>query len=171
MPRSAFASINGNRRCGRLPAPAKVGVNYISSHDGTPNTLLVSESLIMSGAKNPTGTRQKPSLYLTEGSDIYWYRPQPIWNVVDPLTVPDELNLGFEWSSLAVARSDGSAPKTSDQIASRHPGVAICSFCDGHQASLSEDLDTNVFKHLMTPYGRGYTGGDKPTGVFDEGAL
>ncbi len=158
------------------PSPSKVSLDYISSHDGASTTLLVAESLQNSlGAVNsPPGTL--PYLYLEYASTsspyapdegtVYYQRPAPTWMNTD------ELNVGFEWGSLSTAsfgvRSDA---KTSDQVGSRHGGMIITSFCDGHQYAMREDLDINVFKHLMTPYGAGYTQGDTPTNVLDEGNL
>ena len=32
-----------------------------------------------------------------------------------------------------------------------HPGGVVVSFCDGHLFFLSEDIDYQVYQHLMTP--------------------
>ena len=52
--------------------------------------------------------------------------------------------------------------KLTDQIASHHRGVIVASFCDGHQQSLANDTNVDVFKHLMTPDGAAYNGPDAP---------
>jgi prepilin-type processing-associated H-X9-DG protein len=36
---------------------------------------------------------------------------------------------------------------------SRHGGLVITAFCDGHQRALRTDIDYGVFRQLMTPNG------------------
>ena len=64
----------------------------------------------------------------------------------------------------------------SDQIGSRHGGIITAAYCDGHATSLRGDMDVNVFRHLMTPYGKacavaalGLT--DAPTDLLDEASI
>ncbi|MGQ9606997.1 MAG: hypothetical protein ACUVTW_12390, partial [Thermogutta sp.] len=59
---------------------------------------------------------------------------------------------------------------------SRHPGMVVAFYCDGHGDYLRDDIDWLVYKHLMTPDGylAGRVGGPTPdpelrTGIFDEG--
>ena len=39
--------------------------------------------------------------------------------------------------------------------ASNHPGGVVVSFCDGHVRFISQDIDYDVYKQLMTPGGAG----------------
>jgi prepilin-type N-terminal cleavage/methylation domain-containing protein len=57
---------------------------------------------------------------------------------------------------------------------SRHGGILIVSFCDGHQKPIRNDIDYHVFRHLMTPNGAALTrpnGAACPLeGVLNEGS-
>jgi len=166
---------------------AKVSLDYISSHDGAATTLLAAESLLTPegwDAKNPPST--PPRLVLTSfpyqgingctESITYYYRPVSTWgNWGDPqqtgkpnidLPCIGELVLGFEWSGLV-----RTGAQVGDQINSRHGGLVSTSFCDGHQLMLRTDIDIDVFRHLMTPYGKAYDAPDWPLsgrGLLDE---
>jgi hypothetical protein len=85
-----------------------------------------------------------------------------------------ELVLAFEWGGM------GSRPnaKVSDQISSRHGGIIISAYCDGHVTQLNEQLDINVFRQIMCPSDTqtvatlttmGLT--EVPTTLFDEANL
>ena len=50
---------------------------------------------------------------------------------------------------------------------SRHGGILIVSFCDGHQKPIRNDIDYHVFRHLMTPNGAAYG----LQGVLNEGSF
>ena len=58
-----------------------------------------------------------------------------------------ELDLGFEWGSFSAN------PRLNDKVRSRHSGGIVVSFCDGHQHFLSDNINVNVYKQLMTPWG------------------
>ena len=84
-----------------------------------------------------------------------------------------ELNFGFEWGYFDT--TTGAVQKVTDKIVSRHSGSVNVAFCDGHQTTLSDSVDLEVFKHLMTPWGTGCptTNGNqaRPTGILDEGSF
>jgi prepilin-type N-terminal cleavage/methylation domain-containing protein len=180
---------------------SKVGIDYIGAHDGAANTLLVAESPIaptgFQADLASTSTGPNPRLYLCRTSNTggkwlpthspeyeYYYRPYPKWDAAPTyryattnIITMSELDVAFEWGSLAEGntflglktRSDA---KVTNQIGSLHSGgVIVTGFCDGHTYAMSGDIDVNVFRHLMTPYGKGYSGGDMPIGVVDEGAF
>ncbi len=153
---------------------AKVSLAYINDHDGAATTLLLAETLqTPASAMLSVQPFSSPYLYL-EGPNttrppspvppvpvgpVYYYRPKCAWVAGESWSNPEaELTLAFEWGALGT-RADA---KITDQIASRHRGVVIASFCDGRQTALRNQLDPNVFKHLMTPYGAAYTGPDAP---------
>lgn len=156
--------------------PAKVGLDYISSHDGASTTLLLSESLLtdttITATAQPTNL---PYMRLYDNSTWYYYRPYSEWmnTTAWASKVDGELTYGFEWSALEQVRAGNATPRVNDQISCRHPGVIIASFCDGHQMTISESMDVTTFKHLMTPYGQSQSciayGG--PTDILDEGNL
>jgi prepilin-type N-terminal cleavage/methylation domain-containing protein len=184
--------------------PAKVGIDYLTSHDGAATTLLLSESLMTateyqgSAGSSTNAANFNPRLNLVAqtsyplstypisaappgpvpGTTSVYFRPYSVWydNFENrPLWLTPsytELVLAFEWSGLAVARSSGSGlVKVADQINSRHGGIIISTFCDGHQASLRDDMDVNVFRHLMAPSDIGARSAgcnDMPSGTVDE---
>ena len=167
---------------GTAAFPAKVGLDYISSHDGASTTLLLSESLLTLGSNVTTQPSSFPYLRLYDivGDAWYYYRPYSEWMNATAWggAVAGELTYGFEWSALDQPRSQNATPRVVDQICSRHPGIMISSFCDGHQYSIREGMDINTFKHIMTPYGVGYdnVADDAPENipgyeVLDEGRL
>jgi prepilin-type N-terminal cleavage/methylation domain-containing protein len=159
---------------------SQVGIDYITAHDGTSNTLLLAESPLTPTSISGTMLQQPPqrfpylSLYerndptgsaISDSTGWFYYRPYSKWIDVtfsngsatqSTYATTTELSLGFEWSGLAVTRLNNGTPKITDQIASLHPGLVIVSFCDGHQDKLQESMDITTFKHIMTPYGLGY---------------
>jgi type II secretory pathway pseudopilin PulG len=167
---------------------ATVGLDYIQAHDGAAGTLLLAESPLtpQSAAAvpppSPAGPMhlQGPSGYAPPNKDgtivptgeVYGYRPKSQWLSSAPPGQAEwqppmaELSLAFEWSALGT-RADA---KVTDQIASRHRGVIIVSFCDGHQMPLADSIHVDVFKHLMTPSGEAYTAPDAPPGTIEERA-
>jgi prepilin-type processing-associated H-X9-DG protein len=190
------------------PIPvAQVGLDYLTSHDGSTNTLLLAEALLTPSGINPTlAPMAPPALYLqtpsgedtassgavaptsiTPNGTQYYYRPTDpdmgttgassqnscTWwcfsnggqweNVSAAPTIAErtyaEMTLGFEWSSLGTGPTTNAlraGARVSDAINSRHAGTINAAFCDGHVAPLRGDMDIDVFKHLMTPYGVGY---------------
>ena len=166
-------------------AQAVVSLDFIESHDGARQTLLLAESPLTATPPAtadvpPTGPLhlQGPNGYAPPNKDetvipageVYGWRPKSLWiSNAPPGEVgwqpkEPELTFAFEWSALGT-RGDA---KITDQIASRHPGVVIVSFCDGHQMPLDNSTNVDVFKHLMTPDGASYKGPDAPAGTLLE---
>ena len=150
----------------------KVGTDFISAHDGTTNTLLLSESVLTDPGSQPMYLREYPGATLGSGaSGERTYRPNPKWNTLWN-SGEAQINLSFEWGPApSSAGNDGWPPSTwttrtallSDKIRSRHPGGVVATFCDGHQQFLRDTTDVNVFKQLMTPWGAGCPGANGTT--------
>ena len=106
-----------------------VSVEYVSSHDGAQNTLLLAENLIeKSWAVNP--------------------------EIITPSPMSSEKAWGFcwEWATDLNDENTGLNKWRIDRhISSNHPGKVIVSFCDGHQYQLSNNIHYRVYQHLMTP--------------------
>ena len=105
--------------------PVYVSKDYVQSHDGAAYTLLSGENL-QAG---------------------YW-------------TDVDEANVGMVWfrepgpcSPINQCRDIGPRPQDVQYArpSSYHPGVAIVSYCDGHVAALSQQIDYGIYQRLMTP--------------------
>ena len=147
-----------------ISRPVRVGVDYISAHDGSSTTLLLSECVLTPTELSASGSDTLPTavevplpqLYLnrltnTTGTPAY-ARPSSLWTAADwdgSTTSPNnaEVNLAFEWGTLS------SPPKMTDKIVSRHSGSLNVAFCDGHLQSVSDLVDVDVFRQLMTPWG------------------
>ena len=132
----------------------RVGLDYISSHDGSSTTLLLAESLLTSGTpRSVTAPTEQPHLYLKSGSagTNFYDRPRTNWTSSTPILTGEtpELNLGFDWGLF----SSTSATSITEKVLSRHSGSFNAAFCDGHLASLSDSVELSVFRQLMTPWG------------------
>jgi prepilin-type processing-associated H-X9-DG protein len=116
-----------------------VNAKYVADHDGLANTLLVSENLL----------------------------PAQSWVVPPPSDAATARKLGtFVWFENAPATAPASykintnksrMPKTIpanlewSRPSSNHSGGVLAAFCDGHVQFLSDEIDYNVYKQLMTP--------------------
>ncbi len=181
-----YTNRQGLAATGDTNVPAKMSADYISAHDGTTNTLLLSESLqtptAYQGLTNPaqSAPARPPYLwmeeYVTQGlgmvspqvtsldstlgtPTLYHYRPYPKWNSPCPddygtadlggNAAHSELDLAFEWGSLNIT----GISNVNGQINSRHGGIFVSAFCDGHVSPIREGISLDVFKQLMTPNG------------------
>lgn len=115
--------------------PVYVSRDYIEAHDGAAYTLLTSENL-QAG---------------------YW-------------TDVEEADVGMVWfrepgpcSPINACRDAGPRPQDIQYArpSSYHPGVVIVSYCDGHVATLSQQIVYGIYQRLMTP-------DDKAAGLWSE---
>jgi prepilin-type processing-associated H-X9-DG protein len=142
-----------------------VSIAYISSRDGTSNTLLLSE--------NVQATR-----YIPTSNEIVVLPGRSVPVTEDARRAIFEVDVGMIWDGA----TDGSAVPTIPSLAinqgrdepqdlekpqgkyarpsSWHPGVVVVSYADGHVRLLSEQTSYETFRHLMTPSSReaGLTG-------------
>ena len=135
-----------------------LSMSHISSHDGSSATLILGESLLTKGPPRQTEPTNAPYLVLILPtlSAPYYDRPQSLWTASARSraegyftdTTLAEICLGFEWGYL----TSDTAPVTQKMLSS-HAGSAKVGFCDGHQRSLSNLVDINVYRQLMTPSG------------------
>lgn len=151
--------------------PVVMTLDYLTQRDGSTNTLMASENL---------------------QCDKWAY-------VGSSYVAPVEKDLGFNWWGTGVQSRGGNTPSVMFGInedlageglldaaiswtgfeyvraSSRHPGIVIATFCDGHTRPIREGIDYLTFKHIMTPDGEeaGTLFGDMPlkNGVFDAGEL
>ncbi len=110
-----------------------MSLDYLSQHDGSSNTLMLSENI------------------------------QNITNNVQWATDSTETDLGFQWdgtwdntsstpptykinSALNIAVSGATMPPSS-----RHGAGVVVSWCDGHQEFLSDSINYVTYEHIMTP--------------------
>jgi prepilin-type N-terminal cleavage/methylation domain-containing protein/prepilin-type processing-associated H-X9-DG protein len=114
----------------------RVGLSYITAHDGSSTTLLLSE---MSNSDTPMSDWKLPAINFTE-KDEEVYPP----------------TLGFNWKDMNNLQPNTVVvPNTpADKMKSNHPGGVIASFCDGHQMYLKTDIDPLIYMQLMSPNDR-----------------
>jgi prepilin-type N-terminal cleavage/methylation domain-containing protein len=125
--------------------PARVSIDYISSHDGTSNTLLIAEN-----NNNPYRAANKVFCYWNKiEGDTPWNEST---NQGSTLTAE---HLGINWKGISIVGTPGPFV-TSDKITSSHSGgMVMVSYCDGSQSVLRPDIDPIVFARLMMPFDRG----------------
>jgi prepilin-type N-terminal cleavage/methylation domain-containing protein len=140
--------------------PANISVDYVSSHDGTTNTLLLAEN-------NNSTYRNDNNIH------IFWNRIEGVspWN--DPLAIAQTAeNLGINWYGMTPIPATltplpqgyvPSAFKTNDKISSSHSGgIVVATFCDGSGMYLRTEIDETVYARLLMPYDRGSYATDMP---------
>jgi prepilin-type N-terminal cleavage/methylation domain-containing protein/prepilin-type processing-associated H-X9-DG protein len=144
---------------------ARVSLDYISQNDGAGNTLMVGENVQYANEEwvsvtnvNDAGrTLRRNWLAAPSGvSGTYW-----------SATNGGEKWLGFTWHE--ETNTNGSTGRLNvinwgvnnkqrndcyPSLASYHGGGVNVVFCDGHSAFLKEDLNYQVYWHLMTPNSR-----------------
>jgi len=105
--------------------PVRVSIDYILKHDGAATTLLLSEN-IQAGRWTDTAEADV---------GMVWHRTPGPGNRIN-----EGIDAGDRPQQIKYARPS-----------SHHGGGANVSFCDGHQYFLREDIDYEVYQHLMTP--------------------
>lgn len=138
-----------------------MSLDYLTQRDGSANTLMVSESLqatdwmpaSATGRYNPT---EADAGFIWSNDDNAPAREGGTSAPSVPFAINEDLAGTFYAANpLAYARPS-----------SRHPGGVIVTFCDSHTQFLRENIDYNVYRHLMTPDGK--AGGF--TSVLDPGS-
>jgi len=132
-----------------LREPIEVSVDYISSHDGSTYTLILTENLhaVTWATRYPQSGRGVENTEIDFGV-CYDYDWEQIDGVtIDASTTPPTVN---PWPPNINVLRDYSFPRPS----ARHPGGVNVYFGDGHGAFLAETLDYLIYQHLMTPYGK-----------------
>ncbi len=130
-------------------ADRRIGLDYISQHDGSSNTLLLAESLqgtlyVPMDANDPHKRR------LVREADVGM-----IWDGAPNAAAPSVASLapGAEPEYPRDPFGTDTNYVLHARPASRHGGLVIVSFAGGHQQQLRTDIDYQVFRHLMTPNG------------------
>jgi prepilin-type processing-associated H-X9-DG protein len=166
--RGRNADAVGEQRCaGACPcafsgntSSAKVSLDYITSHDGSTNTLLLSESVMSNPTTSPRLLYDRSGVN-SAGTATAGAANKPLWLNTAGGTAGGvssepgrmEVEMGFEWGTFGGSATTGTAPRMTDKILSSHPGGGVnVIFCDGHQQFLQSTMELNTFIHLMTPY-------------------
>ena len=161
-----------------------VSNDFLGQRDGSQNTLLVTESVMAGNWAEGKLDPKAGDLLLFEATKND-----------DPANDVREKQLGCIWtaaddvSSFRIAsNSDGWTDSNNNDktmaatdpreggVSSKHGGVIVVGFCDGHVRTIRDDIDYVVYQHLMTPDSKGArkklsSPADNILGVFDEAEL
>ena len=136
----SLAALNVNPGGHLQPFPLSMSMDYLSQHDGSSNTLMLSENI-----QN-----------ITNG--VLWQGVASSNLVSIDYT---ETHLGFQWDG-TTSPSTTPAYKINSQLmttvtgnvmppSSRHGSGVVVTYCDGHQDFLRDDINYTTYEHLMTP--------------------
>ncbi len=108
----------------------RVSLDYISQHDGSSTTLLISEK--------SSDTLQAEN-WAYAGDEGYW-------------------EIGFGWEGSSPTFEAPSDARVHKHIGSNHGGGVVAFFAAGHYHFLRDTIDYDVYQALMTPNGNGFPG-------------
>lgn len=139
-------------------------MDYLTSHDGSSMTLMMSENLNAGSYADPAAKGMPDASMGGTMGDLPFAVLEPLqgfvwWGDVDGsgnATPPyDGVQYG-RINSPADPGASGSAyyPYTNARPSSQHPGGVNVLFCDAHGRFLSQDVDYRVFCLLMSSYGK-----------------
>lgn len=118
-----------------------ISLDYLGAHDGASNTLAISENIqATSWVPADSGAPRLPIEY---DLCMLW-TPSPGGCGSSDAVAPINRCLG-----------DSQSPSTPKlylaRPSSRHPGVVVVTYCDGHGTTQRDNIDWLVYKQLMTP--------------------
>ncbi|MBX9789181.1 MAG: DUF1559 domain-containing protein [Pirellulales bacterium] len=128
--------------------PTRMTQSYIGSGDGTATTLMLSENI---DCGNWTDVYEQQVGFVWQAGFIAAGLPGPA------------ASTPYDYLSVALKRinenaggidSDPSNAPSYARPSSRHPGVVVATFCDGHTQTLNSEIDYLVYCQLMTPRGK-----------------
>lgn len=125
----------------------KITLDYLSGRDGSTNTLMLSEntqatSYVPLDTNNARRKIRKLDVGMTWDGRASGDPSDPCLRINGCLSDKQDLyDVTLQKPFLA-------------RPSCRHSGVIVVSFCDGHQNTISADIDYGVFRHLMTPDGK-----------------
>lgn len=131
----------------QLERVTRMTQSFIGGGDGTATTLMISENV---DCGNWTDVYEQQVGFVWQAG-LIGDLPGPRQGVGDYLTVAlkrineDAGNVDSAGAGQAAAYARPS---------SRHPGVVVVSFCDGHSTTLNNEIDYLVYCQLMTPRGK-----------------
>jgi prepilin-type processing-associated H-X9-DG protein len=161
-----------------------ISQDYITTHDGTSLTLMMSENNNGILVNMNGGAYSNPSFSNSAGS---WGNVSP-GNSSLPYSGLETTQCFVWWPDInpsadmkinAPLPATGTTPNYYHYMhpASNHPTAVNVAFCDGHARNISQDIDYLVFSLMMTPWGQqcntpGTTGGlDGAGGTAPAGEL
>lgn len=147
----------------------KITVDYISTNDGTSNTLMMTENLQAGtwGVDPNTNLEYTTAFAVRQQTGFCWFLTGLQENTANGFTTSTKLEpgaIGINDMSKSIngfASGKFDATKAAQGVASgiafarpsaSHPGGVNAAFCDGHMRFLNDELDYRVYTQLMTPF-------------------
>jgi prepilin-type processing-associated H-X9-DG protein len=124
-----------------------VSQDYIVEHDGSSQTVMLSER-IDAGSYS---ILPSSALDAEAALGCVWWPSNSDQAPFEPPT--DSLRINGPYDQVPIHRARPS---------SKHPGVVMVAFCDGHSRSIREDIDYGIWCLLQTPNGRACNTPGKP---------
>jgi prepilin-type N-terminal cleavage/methylation domain-containing protein len=142
----------------------RMTMDFIFQHDGTSNTIMLSENLqATTWATDPTDDKHQPAypfeseFQIRQNTGLVWFVTGNPDNT-GPAAAGAPFNpraLGINKLRDAAVPVPLSAGLSYARPSSNHPGGVNVYFCDNHYRFISEDIDYKVYTQLMTPNGQG----------------
>lgn len=123
--------------------------DFISSHDGTSNTLLLSENLDAPSYANLGGGAN--NVFEAFHGFVWTYST----NSASPPFEPQNFPYGTINGPRDLTNAANPAYFNNARPSSNHPGGVMVALCDGHTRFLRSELDYGVYCLLMSPNGQG----------------
>lgn len=167
----------------RFPART-VSLDYLSTHDGSATTVMLSENVNATEWSMPAGSDTSLTPWQAETSIVWWrtfvnaaftpstFLPQAPFDAKIGINAGRDDTGAIPPGDIAPALAypptsnlngwvNLQSQNATDYLAygrpsSRHPGGVLMTFCDKHTQFVSETLDYGVYQGIMTPYGRAY---------------
>jgi prepilin-type N-terminal cleavage/methylation domain-containing protein/prepilin-type processing-associated H-X9-DG protein len=128
------------------------GMDYLTSHDGATNTILLAENLQGTSYVPANSGVRRPITEADVGMIWDGRVRDSSGNICLAPSTPASGTPSYGCMALNQCLLD-SPDLYHARPASRHGGVVIVAFADGHEQQLRTDIDYQVYRHLMTPDG------------------
>jgi prepilin-type N-terminal cleavage/methylation domain-containing protein len=148
----------------------RVGLGFISSHDGATSTILIGEksSTLVTPVNWAKIDYSAPTGSFSDGNGSNALALGINW-------ANDNNTASFTYGTFRKLQPAQSTADVAKRLVSNHPAGAVVSFCDGHTVFQRTDIDKIVFMQLMAPWDRGvgdsdsneYTILNPPLGIRD----
>lgn len=142
-----------------------ISLDYLSAHDGASNTLAIGENIHATAwvPADASGNARLPSEF-----DLCM-----LWTVSPGACNQSETRVAAINKCLRDSQNLATPYLYLARPSSRHPGVVIVTYCDGHGTTQRDNIDWLVYKQLLTPdnYQAGVFAGDNALrdSVYDSG--
>lgn len=149
----------------------KVSLDFLTSNDGSSNTVMMSENLQTSTwATDPTNANElmpyQSDFQVRQQTGFVWYITGNVNNAEPPTSSTNYNVNGYKinalgktvavpvanstFSSMSTTPPGGSGGLAFSRPSSAHPGGVNTYFCDNHYRFISEDIPYHVYTQLMT---------------------